>query len=195
MGRVMRRQVDPRSRRTLAKLDAAMLELLRDRPLGEINVSQLCRVAGIHRTTFYKHYSSVTEFAAAAFATWIDGLAPPVEGEPPATPPELIAAYEDTLTAMLDHIAGQRHMYRRLFAADGDVGFQRIVLDVLAVRAGEAHRRLAGAGRSIDLDDDTAARMVGGASAAALAAWAAGEGTDARGHARAVMAALPPWWQ
>lgn len=172
-----------------------MGDLLRERSLGEINVSQLCRVAGIHRTTFYKHYSSVTEFAAAALATWIDGLTPPGVEEQPATLPELIAAYEDTLAAMLDHIAGERHMYRRLFATDGDLGFQRIVLDVLTTRAGEAHRRLAGAGRSIDLDDDTAARMVGGASAAALASWAAGGGTDARGHARAVIAALPPWWR
>ena len=178
----------------MAKLDSAVAALLRERSLGEINVSELCREAGIHRTTFYKHFSSVSEFATAAFATWVDELTPPPQGEPPTTAAALIAAYEDGLTAMLEHIATERHMYQRLFAADGDLTLQRIMLDVLTERAAEAHRRLAAAGRSILLDDETAARMVGGASSAVLVAWAADTATDARERARAVMAALPSWW-
>ena len=178
----------------MAKLDSAVAALLRERSLGEINVSQLCREAGIHRTTFYKHFSSVSEFATAAFATWVEELTPPVQGELPTTAAALTAAYEDGLTAMLEHIAIERHMYQRLFAADGDLTFQRIVLDVLTDRAAEAHHRLTAAGRSIPLDDETAARMVGGASSAALVAWSADAATDARGRAQAVMAALPPWW-
>ena len=38
------------------QLTAALLELLRERPLGEISVSQLCEKAGVGRTSFYRNF-------------------------------------------------------------------------------------------------------------------------------------------
>src|SRR5699024_8273603 len=66
---------DPRTRRTLALLERAMDQLLRTQSISQINVSELCRVSGIHRTTFYKHFSSVAEFATYTFSTLIEDLA------------------------------------------------------------------------------------------------------------------------
>lgn len=42
---------------TKRMLKEAMLELLKEKQLSQINVSELCRVAGINRATFYKHYA------------------------------------------------------------------------------------------------------------------------------------------
>ena len=38
-------------------LKEGLLRLLQEKGLEQINVSELCRVAGINRATFYKHYS------------------------------------------------------------------------------------------------------------------------------------------
>lgn len=185
---------DPRTRRTLALLERAMTTLLEDQSISEINVSELCRVAGIHRTTFYKHFSSVAEFAGHMFSSLIDELAS-VDVESLTTEVEEVTeAYRGALAGMLDHVAASRPAYRRLFASDGDHQFQRIVADALAERAVEAHRRLAERGRVIDIDEATAAQMVGAACAAAVGTWAAQDATDSATRSREIMSALPRWW-
>ncbi len=186
---------DPRTRRTVALLGRAMNSLLETHSISEINVSELCRVAGIHRTTFYKHFSSVAEFAAYTFARLIDDLAGVSEDGLPDSADEVPEQYRQALSRMLDHIAEQRTAYRRLFASGGDHHFQRIVADVLAERAVEANRRLAERGREISVDQATAARMVGAACAAALGVWSEQEETDSDRRSREIMSVLPPWWR
>lgn len=36
----------------------ALVELLREKPLGKVSVSELCARADVNRTTFYKHYAT-----------------------------------------------------------------------------------------------------------------------------------------
>lgn len=59
---------DPRGQRSRAALHAAVLRLLQTRPLADVTVSALCREAGLHRTTFYKHYASLEAAAASALS-------------------------------------------------------------------------------------------------------------------------------
>ncbi|MEE6288094.1 TetR/AcrR family transcriptional regulator [Georgenia sp. MJ173] len=185
---------DPRTRRTLAQLTDAMDELLRTQSLADINVSELCRLAGVHRTTFYKHFSSVTVFTADFYSSLLDDIAVVSEEQLPEGRVAMATAYRDALVALLDHIAENRLRYRRMFAADGDHFFQRVVIDALSARAEQAHRLLVDRGAVIDLDAPTAARMVGAACAAALGEWSAQEETDSATRADQVMAALPSWW-
>ncbi|MCM3660636.1 TetR/AcrR family transcriptional regulator C-terminal domain-containing protein [Georgenia satyanarayanai] len=185
---------DPRTRRTLALLERAMTTLLEDQSISEINVSELCRVAGIHRTTFYKHFSSVAEFAAYMFSSLINDLASVDVASLPDEIDQVTETYRGALAGMLDHVAGNRPSYRRLFASDGDHQFQRIVADAMAERALEAHRRLAERGRVIDIDERTAAQMVGAACAAAVGVWAEQDTTDSATRSREIMSGLPMWW-
>ncbi len=53
----MQRRENQRVLLTKRLLKEALLKLLEEKPLGQINVSELCRVADINRATFYKHYS------------------------------------------------------------------------------------------------------------------------------------------
>lgn len=162
--------------------------------LTEINVSELCRAAGVHRTTFYKHFSSVTQFAADVHASLLDEIAAVSEEDLPTDRAELVHAYQQAMVALLDHITDNRLRYRRLFAVDGDFFFQRVVIDLMSVRAARAHRQLIDRGAVIGIDADTAARMVGASCAAALGEWAGQDGTDAQQRAAEVMSALPHWW-
>ena len=185
---------DPRTRRTLAQLSAAMDELTETRSLTEVNVSELCRIAGVHRTTFYKHFSSVTDFASDLYSTLLDDIATVSDEELPTERPALAAAYRQALVDLFDHITAHRTRYRRMFAADGDYFFQRVVVDTLSVRADRAHRQLVERGSVLGVDEPTAARMVGAACAAALGEWAAQDGTDSATRADEVMSAMPRWW-
>ena len=52
---------EPRNqRRTLTKrlLKESLIELLKEKDIRKINITELCRAAGINRTTFYCHYSN-----------------------------------------------------------------------------------------------------------------------------------------
>ena len=44
--------------KTKKRLSKSLINLLKEKAITEIDVSQLCQFAGIHRTTFYKHYES-----------------------------------------------------------------------------------------------------------------------------------------
>lgn len=46
---------------TALKMDRAMLSLLENFKFEQISVSQICRVAGVNRSTFYDHYQNTYE--------------------------------------------------------------------------------------------------------------------------------------
>ena len=50
---------DARTRYTLMVLKKAFLTLLSEKPLNKISVKELCDLAEINRTTFYKHYEDI----------------------------------------------------------------------------------------------------------------------------------------
>ena len=52
------KRTDRRVLRTLRMIDDALLELLEEKPIGEIGVTQLCERADINRNTFYSHYGT-----------------------------------------------------------------------------------------------------------------------------------------
>ena len=52
-------QGDRRVRRTKAMLRAALTELLKTKPVNEISVTELTRLADVNRGTFYGHYKDI----------------------------------------------------------------------------------------------------------------------------------------
>src|SRR5690606_29606021 len=66
---------DPRRVRTREALRRALLGLLEDESLASISIAALCEAAGVHRTTFYKHASSIEEFAADVITRELDAIA------------------------------------------------------------------------------------------------------------------------
>lgn len=52
----MEGKVDARILKTREKLKKALLELMKDNAVETINVTTLCRKAGVNRNTFYAHY-------------------------------------------------------------------------------------------------------------------------------------------
>lgn len=56
-----KRSEDQRSRRTRGCIKDAMLALLASCDFNELSVSELCREAGVTRSTFYRHFANLSE--------------------------------------------------------------------------------------------------------------------------------------
>lgn len=55
---------DQRVRLTKMLLRRALTELLKQKPVQSISVKELCEKAGIHRGTFYAHYTDIFDLLA-----------------------------------------------------------------------------------------------------------------------------------
>ena len=44
---------------TARKMDLALISLLKKKPLEYISVSEICKTAGVNRSTFYLHYENI----------------------------------------------------------------------------------------------------------------------------------------
>ena len=57
-------------------LTSSMLELLKEKPIGEISISELCGMAGVGRTSFYRNYEKkediIKAYVAHLFQDWVD---------------------------------------------------------------------------------------------------------------------------
>lgn len=52
---------------TEAKFKLVLKDMMKSRPLEEINVTALCKKCGVHRQTFYYHYTDIYDLIAAIF--------------------------------------------------------------------------------------------------------------------------------
>lgn len=46
---------------TAAKMNLALISLLKKKPFEYITISEICKTAGVNRSTFYLHYETVTD--------------------------------------------------------------------------------------------------------------------------------------
>lgn len=57
-------QVYLKAQKTRKKIGAALVEILEHKPLDKITVQEICDQSEIHRSTFYKHFSSIFDVVA-----------------------------------------------------------------------------------------------------------------------------------
>jgi len=46
---------------TAVKMDLSLISLLKKKPFDYITVSEICKAAGVNRSTFYLHYENIGE--------------------------------------------------------------------------------------------------------------------------------------
>jgi AcrR family transcriptional regulator len=118
-------------------LESALLELITERDLTRISVSDLTKRAGVNRSTFYEHYADVHDLAAAACTALFDELIatgpasvrrPPPDGGPRSNP----------LPGFFAHVAQHADLYRALL---GDDGSARVINHLLHRMASAARAR------------------------------------------------------
>ncbi|HEX4813438.1 MAG TPA: TetR/AcrR family transcriptional regulator [Nonomuraea sp.] len=109
---------DRRVRRTRAALARALLQLVEERDLSRISVSDVAERAEVSRTAFYDHYRNVHELAEDACTAMIDAMvrslpAPTLSAEGIA--PEAVTSLQLFFAGLAEH-AG---LYRSLLGPQG----------------------------------------------------------------------------
>lgn len=114
--------MDYRVRATRNSLDEAFLVLLQEKPLSQITIKELCTQAGIDRSTFYRHYSSVADLMEAEEQNLLTELENRLENHH--------VTMEETLLMVLEAIKNESDRYAVLFSEHGDTTFPSRVLSV-----------------------------------------------------------------
>ncbi|WP_116101818.1 TetR/AcrR family transcriptional regulator [Amycolatopsis thermalba] len=135
---------DRRSRRSRSALEAALLELIAERDLTQISVSDLTKRADVNRSTFYEHYADVHDLAAAACTTMFDELVAAAHVLLPNEDPAPIAA----LARIFEHVAAHARLYGALLA-----GSARVINHLHHRLAIAIHVHLTGTGAPTHADD------------------------------------------
>lgn len=185
---------ESRARRSVTALQGALTRVLQEHRLSEINVAQLCREAGIHRTTFYGHFSSIEQLARATYADTLNELMDVPEPAEHAQDADLKAAYEENLRKMLRHVAADRRAYRRLLGPDGDASLVAMILEVTRRRARDSAAEWRRRGHGEGIDPDLEGAFIGSALYGALEYFMEHEDADLDDTVAAVVRLLPAAW-
>ena len=155
---------DPRTARTRARLRAALLTACDRRPLEEVSVAEVIRLAGIGRATFYLHYDNLRELALDACAelvrTAVDTLHTWEPLPDPAHPPQELAA-------LFGSVRDSGDLYRGLLGPTGGGPLGELLHAELMTRSLAERRRRAPGARC----HEAAASAVAAAFTGLLADW------------------------
>lgn len=129
--------LDPRIRRSRAALETALRELIAQRSLSQISVSDVTKRAGVNRSTFYEHYTDVHDLAAAACTALFDELVAAAPASLSPRMPEGRLAV-NPLSRLFAHVAEHAELYRVLLGSSGSA---RVINHLLQRIAFAVHLR------------------------------------------------------
>lgn len=100
---------DPRAVRTRATLKQALMVLLQQEDWHQINISALCRRAGVARSSFYEHFDTKSDLLDEIFSDMLSEIQPsPRPSEPLATLEWLVSHVETAPQFFSRAMAGRR---------------------------------------------------------------------------------------
>ena len=111
-----------RTRYTRRAMQDALIELLRDQPLGSITVKALCEQADVNRSTFYAHYASIEELLhdiEDETMAWVTTALEQLLAQPDP------AGIEHVIERICQYIADNRNHLQVLMSPKADIGFQQ----------------------------------------------------------------------
>ncbi|WP_127129181.1 TetR/AcrR family transcriptional regulator [Georgenia sp. SYP-B2076] len=144
---------DPRARRTIAALQHALCEIADGTPTADIDITALCRAAGVHRTTFYKHFDTVSELAGSLLTELLDRVDGPSG--------RARHSFSSWLVAVLEQVADDREVYRHFLCTDGDPVLMRGLCDRLTLCTERALASATARGDRPGMDDRALALTLG----------------------------------
>lgn len=130
-----------RVRMTKRMIQDSLVELLRDKPIEKVSVSELCELADVNRTTFYNHYATqhdvlrevgeriVSEIAASAVTD--AGSQPMPLSEQVASICRYLKEHQEEARFLLTHFKADDDVIRGMLAqrlAAGQAGFRESIV-------------------------------------------------------------------
>lgn len=119
---------------TAAKMDLALIGLLKRKPLEYITVSELCQAAQVNRSTFYLHYETIGDLLDEAARYLLDDFLSYFPGEMRAVAhkletcelEELVFVSDKYLSPYLTYIRDHKEVFGTALAHDKTLGFEGV---------------------------------------------------------------------
>lgn len=187
------RAPDRRTVRTVAAIESAVREALRELALDDLTVAEVCRRAGVGRPSFYTHFASIPELVSQILTAEIDDVLP-IEGVDEIATELIEPMITENFAAALELVAQDRTLYRAAFAASSSGVLRGALENAMGTRVRNIILIWQQRGVVGDVDLAVAVPFVSGGVARALEAWAFEDGTDSAARARAIRDEMPRWW-
>ena len=115
---------------TALRMDEALIALLEEKDLGYITVKEICRQAGVNRSTFYLHYETIADLVDEAleminrrFLSYFPQQEENVLGDLGSrNRDELVLVTREYLLPYLRFIRDNKKVYRAAFRNPGSIG-------------------------------------------------------------------------
>ena len=118
---------DARIRYTKMVIRSSLIQLLREKPIAKITVTEICERAGINRATFYAHYADPTELLHSIQTSLIEDVSRWIH-------PALTAVGNDlrnVLTCLMEYIRENAEVCSVLLSDTSDTSFQSLVVSMI----------------------------------------------------------------
>lgn len=119
--------MDVRGQRTTQAIAASFLELLEEKPISQITVTQICQSAHINRATFYKHYLDVYHLQEALESNILQDLETFLKDHGFSEP----GNYEAMVTELLSYAKHYGHTFDILCSSSAASDFPSRVFSLL----------------------------------------------------------------
>lgn len=122
-------KLDERIIKTRKNIELAIFSLLKEKSLGDISVTELCKESGITRRTFYLHYDSVQQL--------FEGLMKKLLSELDESILKVKHNRMNTkslhITALLQHVSDNQYFYEIAFAKHTHFAIYELILSHLKI--------------------------------------------------------------
>ena len=123
---------DPRAQRSRAALLEAACELVDERDVGALTITDVCTLAGVSRPTFYQHFGDIPTLAQAAAVERLEQVFE--ETAAVQTPAEPAVMLEAGVRRLMQGLAEHAPFYRRVLEETSMLAVQPLVIDFVADR-------------------------------------------------------------
>ena len=116
-------KVDIRIQKTKERLKGSLLSLLNEKSIDHISISEICRLSGINRNTFYQHYKDIRDLLSEIEGDFMETIFSTIEISGSS-----IQSVKDFLRVLLERIRANQDLCLLLFSDNGDKNFFRNIL-------------------------------------------------------------------
>jgi AcrR family transcriptional regulator len=192
--------VDPRQQRTADALRRTILEVAAEKPIDQVQVTEIARRAGITRSTFYNQGSTPSALLAGYFAEELDAVRAGFEERREDDDGNLAEVWAESERELVEHVLRHAAVYERDLAdsTSGHLGatLRNLLVGHIEVSLREhlaADRRVAAAAG--ELERQMYAAFVAQGTVGAFEIWLRSPPPrDAEAATRAILRSLPEWW-
>ncbi|WP_062517823.1 TetR/AcrR family transcriptional regulator [Demequina gelatinilytica] len=191
--------IDPRFARSAEALADAVLTLAAERPIERVAVTEIARMAGVTRATFYNHATSPAALLTAVLVRDLDEIREEFFAGVDRDPQDIEGIWRASEMVLVEHVMSHADVYRRGLAhAAGEHG--SVLTELLAGHVEASLLTFArDHGIAVDLGDGPrfamAAAFVGQGTAGALRVWLDSPGPlDPQVAVDTILSLIPPLW-